>query len=299
MKYKNMNNSYVLITPARNEEAYIEKTIQSVISQSVKPLEWIIINDGSTDKTREIIEKYVEKYNWIKIIERPDEGHRPGVGVVEAFYTGYSQIENKDFDYIVKLDGDLSFEPFYFEKLFQKFKENPRLGMASGKTYVPEGKRLVLERCPDYHVRGASKVYKKECFKQIGGLSATLGWDTIDELKAQMKGWETRSYKDLVLLHYKRIGLRQKGITKGWFLGGQRFYYIGYHPIFIIAKGIYRMFDKPYIIGGLAIIFGYFKALLRKEKQINDKEMIRFLRKQQLRRLIFRKPLVGNNNAEQ
>jgi len=287
-----MKTKYVIISPVRNEEKYIEKTIKSVINQTVKPTEWIIVNDGSTDGTRGIAERYTEKYDWIKLINRKDKGHRPGRGVVEAFYAGYNQIVHKDFDFIVKLDGDLSFKPTYFESLFNEIEKNPKLGMASGKTYVPKGKKLILERCSDSHVVGASKVYKKECFEQIGGLPVTLGWDIIDELKAQMKGWETRSYKDLVLIHYKIIGWRQKGISKGWFLGGQIFYYLGYLPLFIVTKGFYRMIEKPYLIGGLAMLFGYFKALIRREKQIEDKEMIRFLRKQQLRRLTFRRPLV-------
>lgn len=288
-------NKYVIISPVRNEEKYIEKTIQSVINQTVKPIEWIIVNDGSTDRTREIVEKYTKKYSWIKLINRPDRGHRPGRGPAEAFNEGLRHIE-ADYEFIVNLDGDVSFGSDYFEKLFKKFEKNPKLGIASGKSYYLENGKLILYRCADTSTMGASKIYRKQCFKDIGGtLANNICWDMINDLKAQMEGWQTRSFRDIKFIHYKRIGFGQGNMIKTQIRAGQILYSYGYHPLFIVAKGIYRMLDKPYVIGGLAIIFGYFTALIKRERQIKDKEMIKFLRKQQLRRLTFREPLMRDS----
>jgi len=289
-------NKYIIITPVRNEEAYIEKTIQAVINQTLKPIEWIIVNDGSMDGTKDIVEKYIGKFPWIKKIDLENKGFRPGKGPAEAFNEGYRHI-TVDYEFIVNLDGDVSFDSTYFEKLFRKFEEYPNLGIASGKLYYLEKGKLNLYRSLDISTMGASKVYKKQCFKDIGGtLANNICWDMIDDLEAQMKGWQTKSFKDLKFIHYKIIGKLQGNIFKSRFKMGQTLYSYGYHPVFIIAKGIYRMFEKPYIIGGIAIILGYFKALIRKEKQIDDKEMIKFLRKKQLRMLTFRSPFVGKNN---
>jgi len=276
---------YTIISPVRNEEDYLERTIRSVVSQTVQPLEWIIIDDGSTDKTPEIINKYRKKHSWIKTYQRKPGKYYPGAGVVQAFYEGFNKIENKDWEYVVKLDGDLEFKADYFEKLFERFEANPKLGMASGKTFVPENGKLTMEPCTDDHVRGPSKVYKRQCFEEIGGLPETLGWDTIDELKAQLKGWETRSYKDLVILHLRRMSYQHKDWSRGRLKFGRGSYFLGYHPLFILAKGFYRIFDKPYFIGGIAVILGYFDSMIKREPQYPEKEVIKHLRKKQLKRL--------------
>ena len=286
-------NKYVIISPVRNEEDYLDITIQSVINQTIKPVEFIIVDDGSTDKSPEIIKKYTDQYNWIKTIQRPRGEHRPGGGVVEAFYAGYNIMETKDWDFVIKMDGDLKFEPNYYEFQLNKFAENPKLGMTSGKTYQPKGEKLVLDIMPDDHVRGPAKMYKRECFDAIGGLPKVLGWDTIDELKAQMLGWETRSYKELVLIHYKPIGFKQKKTFKREFIAGERQHYLGYHPLFALSRGVYRMLQKPFIIAGIINIVGFIYAEIKKTNQIPDKEMIKHLRKKQLQRLTFKRKLLG------
>jgi len=282
---------YVIVSPVRNEEQFIEKTIKSVISQTVKPVEWIIVNDGSIDGTKQIIEKFVTKYNWIKIINKKDIGYdKLGSGVVEAFYVGYNQIANKDFDFIVKLDGDLSFESSYFEELLKRFAKNPKLGIAGGFGYYPEKAKLILEKMPKFHVHGPTKVYRRKCWEGIGGLISQLNWDAVDELKAQMTGWETKSFEELKFIHYRKTGSKD-GLIKGYFRHGHGAFLIGYHPLFMLLRGVYRMIHKPYIIGGLAMIWGYVSSYLRRMKQIDDPELIQYLRRQQINKLLFRKTI--------
>ena len=276
---------YVIISPVRNEEAYLERTIKSVISQTVPPSEFIIIDDGSTDKTRDIINKYMAQHDWIKCFDREPKPYWPGAGVVQAFYDGFNKITVTDWDYVVKMDGDLEFDADYFELIFEKFNANPKMGMASGKTYVPEGDKLTLEPCTDDHVRGPIKTYKRKCFDEIGGLPETIGWDTLDEHKAQMLGWETRSYGEIVIKHLRRMSYNHKDWSRGRMKFGISTWFLGYHPLWVIGKAGYNVFFRPFLIGGIAIIIGYLKARLSGKKQYDDPELLQFIRKKQLNKI--------------
>ena len=277
---------YVIISPVRDEGKYIRRTIISVLSQTIPPQEWIIVDDGSTDDTPEIVAHYARKHPWIRLIHRENRGYRKlGQGVVEAFLEGYDKLRCWDYDFLVKLDGDLSFGPLYFENLFQKFLHNPRLGMASGNTYLLEGKRLIPERISRHHVRGAMKTYRRECFEAIGGLERRLAWDNIDEIRAQMAGWETRNFPELKVIHYQRMSSKD-GLLRNRFRAGKGEYYMGSHPLFLILRGIYRMLEKPYLLSGGALILGYLHAWITGERRINDPEFVRFLRRKQLRRIL-------------
>ena len=273
-------NKYIIISPVRNEEKYVGKTIQSVINQSVKPIEWIIVNDGSTDRTRETIEKYMGKYSWMKLINLEDRGfYYPGKGVVEVFYKGFNIIKTKDWDYIVKLDCDLYLENDYFEKIFQRFQENPRLGIASGCDYLVEKNSYIREKTQEDHPCGLSKIYRKKCFEDINGLRPIPGWDLVDVLSAQMKGWDTKCFMEYRIIHYRQTGFRNKGIANGRFFVGRLQYKFGYSFIYSLLKGIYKLFERPYFIGGIGMILGYLYACLRHETKYFDDEMIKFLRK--------------------
>jgi len=284
---------YVIVSPVRNEEEFIEKTILSVINQTITPREYIIVNDGSTDSTREIAEKYEQEIPWISIIDRPPKEHSPGGGVVDAFYEGFNTIKTHDWEFVIKLDGDLEFNESYFESLIDLFAKNPRLGMASGTTYMFKRGKLVMDIIPEDHVRGPAKMYKRACWDDIGGLPSVLGWDTLDELKAQVLGWETRSYKDIVLIHFKPIGYKQKKIVKRELKAGERQHYLGYLPAFAIFRSFYRMFQKPYIIAGVLNFFGFIFASLGNGPQIEDKEIISYLRSKQKQRLLFKRKLLN------
>lgn len=283
-----MNVRYVIISPVRNEEKFIEKTIQSVIKQTIKPAEWIIVNDGSNDRTKEIVEKNKKKYRWIKLIDRPDIGYRPGGGVVEAFYAGFNQIEDNNFDYIVKLDGDLSFDGNYFENIFNEFSKNQKLGIASGQEYYVRNGKMIREDAPIDHVRGPSKIYRKECFNQIGGLEKKLGWDIIDVVTARMKDWQTRTFLNYRIIHLRKTGARG-AVTRGNIRHGYTSYITGYHPLYFILRCIYRLFHRPYLIGSMALFWGYVKPLILLSPKVVTKEFQRYYRKEQVGKLLSKK----------
>lgn len=282
---------YVVVTPVRDEERYIEHTLRSILSQTVRPAEWVIVNDGSTDKTGEIIEQYAARHPWIKIVNRENRGFRKaGGGVMEAFYDGYGEITTPDWQYVVKLDGDLSFESGYFEECFRIFSEDPRLGIGGGSIYNLEDGVPVQERSPLFHVRGATKIYRRECWEQIGGLKVLTGWDTIDELKANMIGWNTKSFSELRLIQHKTTGSAD-GDWKNYVKNGLANYITGYLPAFMILKCIKRLGEKPYFLVSAGLFWGFLKGYLENFPQVDDKELIRYVRNQQWNRLFFRKSL--------
>lgn len=282
------NERYVIITPVRDEEAFIEKTIQSVISQTILPMEWIIVNDGSTDGTRDIVDKYAKQHSWIRPVHRENRGFRSaGGGVIEAFYAGYKSIKVKDWDYIVKLDGDLSFEDDYFAKSFEHFKTLGNVGIGGGLIYNLVSGGLRKERSPLFHVRGATKIYKKDCWEAIGGLMQAPGWDTLDEVKANMIGWNTQTFTDLRVIHYRYTGAAD-GQWRTCVKYGRANYISGYHPLFMFLKCIIRSFHKPYLIGAVGLAYGFASGYIKKIPQINDKQLIAYLRKQQLNKLTLR-----------
>jgi biofilm PGA synthesis N-glycosyltransferase PgaC len=276
---------YVIITPVRDEEQYISATIEAICGQTERPAEWVIVNDGSTDKTGEIIDKYAQQYPWIHRIHRSNRGFRKsGGGVVEAVNDGISVLRSDDWDFIVKLDGDLTFAPDYFEKCFAHFAETPRLGIGGGEIYHETDGELRLEPNPRFHVRGATKIYKRACWEAIGGLLAAPGWDTIDEVKANMLGWESRAFDDLRLLHHRFTGSAD-GALRDNIKHGVACYVSGYHPLFVFASSVFRLIKKPYIVGSFAIWYGYLKSYFLHVPRVDDKRFIRYIREQQLRRL--------------
>jgi glycosyltransferase involved in cell wall biosynthesis len=281
-----MLGSYSIISPVRNEAQYLARTIQSVVRQQRRPEEWIIVDDGSTDDTVKIAEAAAAQFPWIKVIRRQDRGFRqPGQGVVEAFNEGLAIRENPQTDFVCKMDGDLEFEADYFVTLLREFAKRPRLGMASGVTYLhqPSGKLIKEKVAPDYVV-GPIKLYRRACFEDIGGLEPHLGWDTIDVYRARMEGWETANFPELRVIHLRQMGTA-KGIVWGKMKTGMGEYYYGSHPLFVAARCLYRMSERPYGIIGLSIALGYLQSLLRREPRINDPQFIAFLREDQLSRL--------------
>lgn len=279
---------YIVITPVRDEGAHIEKTILSMSAQTILPYEWIIVNDGSTDNTGQIVDHYSKKYAWIKPIHRSNRGFRKsGGGVVEAFNEGYSALATLQWDFLVKLDGDLSFDPDYFERCFKYFFAEPVLGIGGGEVYHDNSGSLVLEKNPRFHVRGATKIYRKACWDALGGFIQAPGWDTLDEVKANMLGWTTHSFSDLKLIHHKYTGSAD-GTWGGWVKNGRANYIAGYHPLFMIVKCIKRALDKPYLISALGLFFGFITGYLKGVQQVPDPALIRYLRHQQMNRLLLK-----------
>jgi glycosyltransferase involved in cell wall biosynthesis len=276
---------YVIITPVRDEEKHIEATIESVRQQSLLPSEWVIVDDGSTDRTGKIIDRYAAQYSWIHVIHRENRGFRKsGGGVMEAFYEGYKALDSSDWDFIVKLDGDLSFDHDYFENCFEYFRRDPELGIGGGQIYHDVCGTLKVEVNPRFHVRGATKIYRRSCWKAIGGLWPAPGWDTIDEVKANMLGWKTYAFSDLCLLHHRFTG-SEEGLLRDRVKHGVACYVSGYHPLYILASSVLRAAQKPYIVGSAAILYGFLKGYLSQSPRVEDRLYIGYIRGQQLRRL--------------
>lgn len=281
---------YVVISPVRDEEKHLRDTIESMVAQSVRPVEWVIVNDGSTDRTGEIIDASAKTQPWIRAVHRPNRGFRKsGGGVVEAFNDGYRALNTKDWQYIVKLDGDLSFPPDYFQRCFEHFEQDASLGVGGGVIcYDVKGDgRLKVEQNPVFHVRGATKIYRRECWDAIGGFWPAPGWDTMDEVKASMLGWSTRSFADLQLVHHRVTGAAD-GTWANLVKNGQANYICGYHPLFMLSKCLVRLGKKPFVIGSLGLCYGFISSYLRGIPRVDDSKTIEYLRKQQIRRLLRR-----------
>jgi biofilm PGA synthesis N-glycosyltransferase PgaC len=282
---------YVVVTPVRDEEAYLRLTVESIIKQTIRPAEYVIVNDGSKDRTRNIIDEYAQQYSWIRGVHRQDRGFRKwGAGIIEAFYDGFHALDCQDWEFMCKLDGDLSFAPEYFEGTFQKFAQNPTLGIGGGFLYHIENEQKVWERHPTFHVRGGAKIYRRACWEAIGGLWVGPGSDTVDEVKANMLGWSTTSFRDLEINHHRWTGAaygRWGGIVKN----GKTDYVAGYHPLFVLAKSVARVVQRPYLLGSFALVYGYLAAYLEQIPQVNDPALIQYLRRQQLAKLAGRETI--------
>ena len=283
----NAQPKYVLISPVRDEAKHINKTFESVIHQTIRPAEWIIVDDGSKDQTGKIIDEYAKQYSWIVAVHRTDRGKRlAGSGVMEAFYSGYERLRFTDWEFLCKLDGDVGLESAYFETCFQRFAGDTRLGICGGMIYCEENGRLKLDKHPLSHVRGAIKLYRRPCWTDIGGLIRSTGWDTVDELHANMVGWRTKSFQDLKVIQYRPTGAAA-GPWHDGVKNGRADYISGYHPLFIVAKCSKRLFQQPYMIRALAHAYGYMSGYVRKIPRITNRNLIRYIRTRQMRQLLF------------
>lgn len=283
---------YVLISPCRNEAQYMRQTLDSVIAQSIRPAKWIIVDDGSTDATPQILAEYREKNSWIEVVTRGDRGRRSvGPGVIEAFYAGYEAINPDDYDYICKLDLDLRLPPRYFEILMRRMTENPRIATCSGKAYFESGGRLVDEGISDEMSIGASKFYRMSCFKAIGGFVREVMWDGIDCHLCRMRGWIACSWDDpdLRFIHLRPMGSSQQGIYVGRMRHGAGQYFMGTGFVFMAASAVYRMNKKPYVLGGLAMLWGWLKSAIAGKPRYGDAAFREFLRRYQRRALLIGK----------
>jgi len=278
-------NSYVVITPARNEAAGIEDTILHMAAQTIRPLQWVIVNDGSKDETGRILDDYSKKYYWITVVHRPDRGFRsPGGGVIEAFMVGYRSLLSTGWEYIVKFDADLSPEADYFERCLKVFQSESKLGVGGGSVYHMADGNAVIEANPSFHVRGATKIYRKACWEALEGLLAAPGWDTLDEVKANMLGWQTHTFTDIRVLQRRPTGSND-GAWRDCVKNGRADYICGYHPIYMVVKSAKRLLQKPFVTGSLGHLWGFVSAYWQGVSQVNDAALIAYLRQQQLRRI--------------
>jgi poly-beta-1,6-N-acetyl-D-glucosamine synthase len=285
---KTEGTKYVVITPVRDEEEHIHSTIECMIQQTLLPKEWVIVDDGSKDRTGDIIDEYASRYPWIKALHRHDRGFRKaGGGVVDAFNDGYRILGYSDWEFIVKFDGDLTFDGKYFEMCIEEFRLDHKLGIGGGVIcYVENGKKR-FEATPSFHVRGATKIYRKDCWNKIGGLLPAPGWDTFDEIKANSLGWRTRSFSHLHLIHQRDTGAAD-GVWPSLVKYGRANYICGYHPLFMFFKCILRFGKKPYVLGSIGLMYGFISGYIKRVPQFDDRAAIKYIRHQQISRLLGR-----------
>jgi biofilm PGA synthesis N-glycosyltransferase PgaC len=277
---------YVLITPARNEERFIAKTLESMVAQTLPPERWVIVDDGSTDKTAEIVERYAGLFPWIELVRRPQHVDRSFAGKVHAFNAGLERVQPLEFEVIGNLDADLSFNPDYLEFLTAKFSEYPTLGVA-GTPFTEDGGYDTAKDSfeGENYVAGGCQLFRRECFEEIGGYvpNRAGGVDWIAVMSARMKGWEVRSFSEKRFHHYRTLGTAQRGTFGANLDYGERAYYLGGSPIWHLFRVAYRMPRKP--LGSAGLLIGYCWAALRRIQRPVSREMIRFHRREQMKKL--------------
>ncbi len=277
---------YVLITVAWNEEEFIEKTIVSVINQTILPEKWLIVDDGSTDQMGDIIKKYVYSFPWIELISIPPHSDHGFSSKAKGFMQAYRMIKHMDFEIVGNLDADISFDRDYFEFLLARFKEDPELGVA-GTPFVENGRQYDYRFTSIEHVSGACQLFRRNCFEDIGGYRPIKegGIDWVAVTTARMKGWKTRTFTEKVCQHHRKIGTAGGGVLSSLFRYGKKNYYLGYHPLWQLLRAVYQGAKKPYVIGGLCLLVGYFWGFLSVRERPVDDDLIRFYRKEQMSRL--------------
>jgi poly-beta-1,6-N-acetyl-D-glucosamine synthase len=296
-----VNRDYLLITPVRDEIEYARRTLDSVCNQTVKPAKWMIVDDGSTDGTTEVLREYEKKYPFIQVHQRKNRGERKvGPGVIEAFYEGWNLVENRDrYAYSCKLDLDLDLPLVYFERLIQMMEANPRLGTVSGKPYFPgpsntaknfEGE-LISEACGDEMSVGMTKFYRREAFEQIGGYVREVMWDGIDCHQCRRMGWQAMSVdeSELRFIHLRPMGSSHKGIVTGRKRHGFGQYFMGTSLLYMTASAAYRTLRPPYGVGGAAMLLGYLESMAQRKDRYGDEEFRKFLRRYQYECLVLGK----------
>ncbi len=259
----------------------------------------MLVDDGSTDKTGALIDAAANRHSWISALHRPDRGFRKqGGGVIEAFYDGFELVERESWDFLVKLDGDLEFSADYFENCLSRFASDSQLGIGGGRIYGEFNGALVEDSPgdPPFHVRGATKIYRRAAWQAIGGLIKAPGWDTLDEVKANMLGWRTYSFKELRVLQLKPTGSAD-GSWQNWVKNGRANYVVGYHPIFMLVKCVKRLRERPYGVAGLGLLIGFISGYVKGVPRVRDRELINYLRQQQINRLLLRPSLWDSSNS--
>jgi poly-beta-1,6-N-acetyl-D-glucosamine synthase len=278
---------YVLITPAHNEEAFIGKTLDSMVVQTLLPERWVIVDDGSTDQTGEIVESYAKRHPWIELFCRPKRPERSFAGKAHAFNAGLERVKSLTFDVIGNLDADISFERDYLEFLMQKFSENPKLGVAGTPMREADYDALKDSFYNYNDVFGACQLFRRTCFEEVGGYTPieSGGLDWIAVRTARMKGWETRSFPERIFFHHRPMGATGSNIWKARFDYGRKDYFLGNHPLWQIFRVTYQMLKRPYVLGGLVLLSGYIYSVLARIERPAVPELLKYHRQEQLERL--------------
>jgi glycosyltransferase involved in cell wall biosynthesis len=294
--------TYALVTPARNEAQFIEATIQSMIEQTVRPLKWVIVSDGSTDDTEAIVGRYAALHEWIHLVRLPVRIERHFAGKVFAFNAGLACLEGVTYQVIANLDADITFDPDYFAFLLGKLAEDSRLGIV-GTPYRDDSSEVYDFRFVSAEdVAGACQVFRRECFEGIGGYVPIKGGsiDTVAVTMARMKGWKTRTFTQKISIHHRKWGTAQCGPIRAIFNNGMRDYAQGNHPLWQFARSIYQMSRSPALLRGAVLGAGYIWAAMQREKRPVSREFIEFRQREQMQRLlgIFNRRLRSQRPSE-
>jgi glycosyltransferase involved in cell wall biosynthesis len=277
--------TYVVVTPARNEAQFIELTLRSMVAQTVKPVKWVIVSDGSTDGTDEIVSRYAAEQPWIELVRMPERRDRHFAGKVHAFNAGLERTRGIAYDVIVSMDGDISFDEDYFAFLLSMLAADPQLGLVGTPfkdTATYDYRFVSIE-----HVSGACQVFRRECFEEIGGYvpMRSGGIDHVAVITARMKGWKTRTFTEHVCLHHRPIGTAGHGVLTAKFRVGALDYALGGHPLWELSRTLYQMTKKPYVTGGLSLLAGYLTASVSQRERPVSLELVAFRRREQMQRL--------------
>ena len=278
--------SYVLITPARNEAEYIELTLKSVVAQTVVPVKWVIVSDGSTDGTDDLVRKYAADNPWIELVQMPERTERHFAGKALAVNAGRARMDGLQYEVIGNLDADVSFEPDYFAFLMDRFAENSKLGVA-GTAFREGNLSYNYEFVGIEHVSGMCQMFRRKCYEAIGGYPAIRsgGIDLIAVLSARAKGWETRTFVEKTFIHHrKQSGALHSGLSERLHMG-RKDYLLGNHPLWEIFRGVYQMTRKPYFVGGFLVLAAYFWNWIRGVERTIPAELMNLRRSDQMKRL--------------
>lgn len=282
-----MSKSYVLITPVRNEEMYIEKAIQSVINQTITPDKWVIVSDNSTDRTEEIVHPYLAKYDYIQLIRSSANMNREYGSRAKAILIGIEQLNDIKYEFLGVLDADITLKEDYYESVLRKFRLDPKLGIAGGILLELSGGKFVGRLSNPWNVAGGIQLFRKQCYKDIGGYIPNRrgGIDTIAEVTSRMYGWKVQSFSDIQGLHHRGTGIVGKGRLIGNIHLGFKDYSYGTHPLFEIFRCLHRAKEKPYFVGAIFIMAGFIWSYCIREKRIVSDEFVKYLRKEQTDRI--------------
>jgi glycosyltransferase involved in cell wall biosynthesis len=287
--------TYVLITPARNEAAFIERTLQSVVAQTRRPIAFVVVSDGSTDDTDAIVARYAARHSWIELVRTPSREQRHFGGKVSAFRAGYERVRELPYDAIASLDADISLDPEHFDFLLGKLEADPSLGLVG--TPFRDTAMYDYRFVSTEHVSGACQLFRRECFESIGGYQPSRrgGVDHIAVITARMKGWKTRTFLEKICEHHRPIGSAGHSTLAAKFKVGMLDYALGGHPVWELSRAAYQMTRPPYIVGGVLILTGYLVGSLGRIERPVSRELVKFRHREQMRRLrrFLRRPLAG------
>jgi glycosyltransferase involved in cell wall biosynthesis len=280
--------SYVLITPARNEEANIGRLLEAMTSQTMRPLKWVIVDDNSTDRTAEIVQAHLPRWPWIELVAMRNVRDRSFAAKVDCFNEGRRQVQGLGYDIIGNIDADVSFDRDYFEFLLGRFAADPRLGVAGTPFVEDSGYSSATDSFEgERHVAGGCQLFRRECFEDVGGYVANRqgGIDWIAVTTARMKGWTTRSFREKTFHHHRSLGTGESNARRALFSYGRKDYYLGNHPLWEAVRILYRMGKKPYIVAGLTILSGYFYEATRRADRPVSPELMRFHRREEMQKM--------------